>query len=129
LGPAIPSPVERRADAVDYASALARIYQRVGVRHLLAKGVVRDFLTALVRHLRVAPSALPVEILAAWRQRDPGAAAHDLATLLRGVTELRRREVSERQLLAWTQAFDRFREEHLSGKRVHPVRKLVRASQ
>src|SRR5439155_735555 len=43
LGKAVPTVQEQRADAVDYASAVARIYQRAGVRHLLAQSLCRDF--------------------------------------------------------------------------------------
>src|SRR5262249_21300613 len=75
LGPAVPRVRETRADAVAYASAVARIYQRAGVRHLLARSLAQGFLTALTRHLRLRRAALPVEILAAWRQRYPAESA------------------------------------------------------
>jgi hypothetical protein len=108
LGPAVPTPKTSKADAVDYASALARLYQRTGARRLLARTLARNFLTALTRHLRLRRNALPAEILAAWRLHDPGPSLGRLQILLRGVGELRRGEVSERQLLAWTQAFGEF---------------------
>jgi hypothetical protein len=111
LGPAVPAPRASGADAVDYASALARLYQRTGARRLLARTLVRDFLGALTRHLRLRRNALPAEILAAWRLHDPGPSTERLQTLLRGVGELRRGEVSERQLLAWAQAFGQFTRE------------------
>ncbi|HXG10425.1 MAG TPA: DUF4350 domain-containing protein [Gemmataceae bacterium] len=100
-----------RADAVDYASAVARIYQRSGARRLLARTLARGFLTALTRHLRLRRTALPAEILAAWRQRHPEASAQRLQGLLRGTLALHKGDVSERQLLAWTQAFDQFQAE------------------
>jgi hypothetical protein len=113
LGPAVATPRTGGADAVAYASAVARIYQRAGARRLLAKILVRDFLAALTRHLRLRRQALPAEVLAAWRQQHPGASAQRLQGLLRGVAALRRGEMTERQLLAWAQAFDQFRAEVL----------------
>jgi hypothetical protein len=111
LGPAVPTPRPAHADSVEYASALARLYQRAGARRLLARTLVRGFLDALTRHLRLRRNALPAEVLAAWRQHDSGPSAGRLQELLRGVGELRRPEVSERQLLAWARAFDEFQRE------------------
>jgi hypothetical protein len=116
LGPAVPAPREARADAVEYASALGRLYQRTGARRLLARTLVRNFLGVLTRHLRLRRQALPAVILAAWRQQHaPAAEARSLdpttARLqeqLRGVNELRKGEVSDHQLLTWTQRFDQF---------------------
>jgi hypothetical protein len=114
LGPAVPTPRRARADAVDYASAVARIYERAGVRHRLAKTLARDFLAALTRHLRLRRGALSVEILAAWRRRDPGESSQQLQGLLRGVEELRKRSaLSDRRLLAWAKTLDRFQREVL----------------
>jgi hypothetical protein len=107
LGPAVPTPITSSADAVDYASALARLYQRTGARRLLARTLVRDFLAMLTRHLRLRRQALPAEILAAWRLHDPSSTER-LQRLLRGVGELRRGETSERQLLTWARAFGEF---------------------
>jgi hypothetical protein len=111
LGPAVPKPRTTGADAVDYASALARLYRRTGARRLLARTLVRGFLGALTRHLRLRRNALPAEILAAWRMHDPGPSTQRLQTLLRGVGELRRGDVSERQLLVWARAFGHFTRE------------------
>jgi hypothetical protein len=108
LGPAVPTPRTSAADAVDYASALARLYRRAGARRRLARALVRSFLGALTRHLRLRKNALPAVILAAWRQHDPGPSMARLQALLRGVGELRRGEVSEQQLLSWARAFDQF---------------------
>lgn len=108
LGPPVPTPQTENADAVDYASALARLYQKTGTRRLLARTLVRSFLVELTRHLRLRRNALPAEILATWRQHDPGPSMTRLQTLLRGVGELRRGEVSERQLLAWAQVLGQF---------------------
>src|SRR5262249_10673013 len=113
LGPAVPSPPAASADAVDYASALALLYRRAGVRRLPARTLARRFLCALTRHLRLRRNALPAEILAAWRQHAPGPSAERLQQLLRGVGELRKGDVSDRQLLAWARAFDEFREKWL----------------
>jgi hypothetical protein len=116
LGPAVPTPKALRADAVDYASAVARIYQRAGARRLLARTLARDFPAALTRHLRLRRAALPAEILAAWRQRYPRESTQRLQGLLRGLAELRRGDVSDRQLLAWTRAFDQFEKEVATRK-------------
>jgi hypothetical protein len=102
-----------QTDAVDYASAVARIYERSGARRLPARALVRDFLAALTRHLRLRRNALPAEVLAAWRQRYPDESGQRLQELLRGVSELRRGDVTERRLLYWAQAFDRFQAEVL----------------
>jgi hypothetical protein len=108
LGPPVPPPRPASADAVDYASALARLYQGAGARRLLARTVVRDFLDALTRHLRLRRTALPALILAAWPRQDAGPSADRLQALLRGVADLRKGDVPERQLLQWTRAFDEF---------------------
>jgi len=93
--------------------------------HLLAQVLGRDFQMFLVGHLRLKRTALPVEILAAWRERHgqkatglgaPGqaATAHTdarFAELVRGVTELRKGNVPERRLLSLMQSFDQFRSE------------------
>jgi hypothetical protein len=115
LGPPVPTPMTDSADAVDYASALARLYQKTGTRRLLARTLVRGFLGELTRHLRLRRHAVPAEILAAWRRDDSGPSLTRLQTLLRGVGELRRGEVSERQLLAWAQAFGQFTREMQKG--------------
>jgi hypothetical protein len=107
LGPARPLPRPRRADAVDFAAALARLYQQAGTRALLARVLVRDFLGALTRHLRLRRVALPALILSAWRQQHPGPTDR-LQELLKGVAELRKGELPDRELLARAQAFDRF---------------------
>ena len=70
---------------------------------------------AEARHLRIRRSALPAEILAAWRVRQP-AEAQRVQELLRGASELRQGDVGERHLLGWTQAFDAFTREQLSTK-------------
>ncbi len=133
LGPAVPRPRPTAADGVAYASALGRLYQRAGARRLLARALVRGFLGALTRHLRLRRQALPAVILSAWRQqhgrpadpekpRDLDPATARLQTLLRGVNELRRGDVGEKQLLAWTRAFDQFREQmEEAGGAKHPA--------
>jgi hypothetical protein len=111
LGPPVPMLRTTSADAVDYASALARLYQKTGTRRLLARALARSFLRALTRNLRLRRNALPAEILSAWQQHDPGPSVTRSQSLLRGVGELRRGEVSDRQLLAWAQEFGRFTQE------------------
>jgi hypothetical protein len=111
LGPATPTPPAPQADAVDYASALARLYQKAGVRRLLGKSLTRGFLAALTRHLKLRKTALPAEILAAWQPKDDKDASKErLKRLLKGVGELRKGEVPERALLKWAQEFDDFLE-------------------
>jgi hypothetical protein len=115
LGPAVPTPRTEQTDAVDYASALARLYQRAGSRHLLARTLALGFLETLTKHLRLRRNALPAEILAAWGQYDAGPSMERLKNLLRGVAELRKGEVTERRLLQWTQAFDDFQRTVIDG--------------
>jgi hypothetical protein len=114
LGPAVPTPRPPSADAVEYASALGRIYRRAGARRLLGRTLARGFLEVLTRHMRLRRTALPAEILAAWRQHDTGPSGEQLKNLLRGVGELRKGKVSERQLLSWAKAFDSFEREAIS---------------
>ncbi len=119
LGPAVPTPRGAHADAVDYASAVARIYHRAGARRLLARALARDFLAALTRHLRLRKAALPAEVLAAWRERYPEESSRRLQGLLRGVAELRKGAVSDRQLLGWARAFDEFNRQLATGEVRH----------
>jgi hypothetical protein len=119
LGPAVPTPRGAHADAVDYASAVARIYHRAGARRLLARVLARDFLAPLTRHLRLRRTALPAEVLAAWRQRYPEESVRRLQGLLRGAAELRKGNVSDRQLLGWARAFDAFEKELTRGEVRH----------
>ncbi len=50
-------------------------------------------------------------MLSAWRLHDPGPSGERLQGLLRGVAELRRGDVTEAQLLDWSQRFDPFLKE------------------
>jgi hypothetical protein len=119
LGPPVSPPSVQQTDAVDYASALARIYQGAGVRHLLADSLTHSFVATLTRHLGLRRSAPPAEILAAWGKRREGAApaagVQQLEGLLRGAADLRKFATSDRQLLSWTRAFDRFIKDHLAA--------------
>jgi hypothetical protein len=112
LGPAVRLPEPGRADAVDYASAVARIYQKADVTRPLARNMARDFLAAVTAHLRLRRTAIPAQVLAAWKQRHGRESAERLAELLRGVGELRRaaagKEITERELLGWSRALDVF---------------------
>jgi hypothetical protein len=107
LGPAVAVPRTRQTDAVDYASALGLLYQRAGARRRLARALVRGFLGALTRHLRLRQRALPAVVLAEWRQHH-STGADQLERLLRGVNDLPRGAPTEQQLLQWTRAFDAF---------------------
>lgn len=115
LGPAVPPVQPHQADAVDYASALARIYERARLRRRMGELLARDFLTALTRHLGLRRSALPAELLAAWRRRGSPAEAEHLTRLLRAAGELRQSDLTNRQLLTWAQAFDHFIKQNLSA--------------
>lgn len=115
LGPAKATARVTSADAVDYASAAARIYQRAGARRLVARTAARSFLASLVRHLRIRRGALPAEILSAWRDRNRAQSAAQVESLLRGANELRKGDLNDRQLLAWTRAFDEFEREQLAS--------------
>jgi hypothetical protein len=116
LGPAIPLPKPGRADAVDYASAVARIYQRAGVVKPLADNLARDFVTAVAAHLRLRRNALPAQLVAAWRHRHGPESAQRLAELLGGVGKLRQaaagKEMAQRELLTWAQMLDAFLREN-----------------
>jgi len=113
LGPAVPTPPPASADAVDYASALARLYQQTRARRLLGRTLARGFLERLRHHLRLPRTALPAEVLAGWTQQHPGPTVQRLEYLLRGAGELQRGEVTEHQLLSWARAFDQFQVEVL----------------
>jgi hypothetical protein len=117
LGPAVAPRRADSADAVDYASALGRLYQGAGARRMLARTLVRDFLSALTKHLRLRRTALPAVILAAWRQQDTGPSAHRLQELLRGLAELRKPDLTDAQLLLWARAFDEFKRQMLQDQR------------
>jgi hypothetical protein len=116
LGPAVPVPRTRQTDAVDYASALGLLYQRTGARRRLARALVRGFLGALTRHLRLRQRAVPVLVLAEWRQHHT-TGGEELERLLRGVNELRRGVPTEQQLLHWMRALDGFVNTELSGRK------------
>jgi hypothetical protein len=114
LGPARPRPVPQAADAVAYASSLARIYERAGARRRLARVLAGHFIGELTRYLRLRPNALPAEILATYRRRSGAtgeAGVQRLQALLKGLAELRRGELTDQQLLAQARALDRFRAE------------------
>src|SRR5262249_24260526 len=88
-------------------------YQRAGARRLVARTAARAFLGSLARHLRLRRGALPAEMLAAWRDRHPKESTAGLESLLRGANDLRKSDLNDRQLLAWTPAFDHFEKEQL----------------
>jgi hypothetical protein len=113
LGLAVPRPAAASADAVDYASALALLYRRAGVRKLPARTLAQGFIESLTQHLHLRRNALPAEILAAWRRHLPGASGDRLQYLLRAVSELRKGDVSGRQLLSMSRAFDEFEQQWL----------------
>jgi hypothetical protein len=124
LGPAVPTPRTRQTDAVDYASALARLYQGTGARRRLARVLVQSFLDTLTRHLRLRRTAVPAVILAAWRQHDPGPSLARLQALFRGIPALRKGAATDRQLLTWARESAAFtRQMHPANGRREPAGK------
>jgi len=114
LGPATPIPVTKRTDSVDYASSVARIYEKADVRPLVAVIFCRHFQNALVLHLRLRRTARPLEILAAWRQRHGEASTRELDHLLGAAETLGNGQIpAAGQLLALAQRFDAFLDEHV----------------
>lgn len=117
LGPAVPRRGGREMDAVEYASALARIYERAGVRRLLAQTLARDFLASLTRSLRLRRSAASAEILAAWRTKRPERSVEELQELLEGITLFREGGgLTDRQLWQWSLTLERWKREVLGGR-------------
>lgn len=113
LGPPRPTPPASRTDAVDYAAAVARIYQRAGVQRLLAQHLARDFMDALTRHLHLRRNTTPAEIVKTCKQRLGAASARNLGDLLDVVSRLRdvdnpQWRFSRRELLHWSREFDAF---------------------
>jgi hypothetical protein len=121
LGPAVPMPAPRRADGVDYAHSVARIYQKSDVRPLAAGVLARHFLDTLTRHLRLRRHAEPREILAAWRQRHTKASARELDDLLRLVQDWQDGEVGTADgMVADARALDAFVADHLASRQHAP---------
>jgi hypothetical protein len=117
LGPATPIPVTKTADGVDYASSVARIYQKAEVRPLVAGILARHFFGGVTGHLRLRRSAPCVEILAEWRQRHGERSAHVLGHLLDAAEDLRNgRKVGSEQLLGLAQRFDSFLTQQVRSK-------------
>jgi hypothetical protein len=110
LGPAVPMPVVRQADGVDYASSVARIYQKADVRPLVAGILARHFLDALTVHLRLRRTAESREILAAWRTRYSKESARELGGLQDRIAA---KNQSAAALVAMAQALDAFLNNHV----------------
>jgi hypothetical protein len=111
LGPARATPLATHADAVDYASAVARIYQRTGVHRLLAQHLVRDFIAALTRLLHLRPTATPEVIHSTARHRLGSSTANVVGQLLHLATQLQdvdspKWQYSRRDLLSCARQFD-----------------------
>jgi hypothetical protein len=114
LGPAVTMPVTRRADGVDYASSVARIYEKADVRPLVAGIYARHFLTQLTVHLRLRRTALQGDILTGWRARYGDEGTRELSRLLNAADDLHKARVaSSAQLLTLAQEFDGFLKEHV----------------
>ena len=110
LGPAVPMPVTKQADAVDYASSVARIYEKADLRPLVAGSLARHFLDTVTMYLRLRRNAGPAEILATWRGRCSKASAQELEVLLGRIAAEDR---SATALVATAQALDGFLVEHV----------------
>jgi hypothetical protein len=109
LGPPVPMPVTKQADGVDYASSVARIYQKASVRPLVKAALARHFLDVLTQHLRLRRHAEPQDIVDVWRKRYEKGSAAELSSLLQRLEE---KTPSNASLLATVQAQDRFLEQH-----------------
>jgi hypothetical protein len=88
LGPAVPLRPRMQTDGVDFASSVARIYEKADARPLIAGVLARHFLDAVTAHLRLRRLAAPAEIMVAWRQRYAEKSARRLNDLLRAVEAL-----------------------------------------
>ncbi|HYV39560.1 MAG TPA: DUF4350 domain-containing protein [Gemmataceae bacterium] len=110
LGPAVAMPVTQRADGVDYASSVARIYEKADARPLAAKILARHFLDTLTQHLRLRRSADSGEILATARQLSGKMTATAELTSLLGAAQdmILGRSLPPDQLLTMSQRFDTF---------------------
>jgi hypothetical protein len=107
LGTAVPMPVTKKADAVDYASSVARIYEKADVRPLVAGILSRHFQERLTAQLRLRRSANSGEILAAWRQRHGDAKTRELGHLLDAAQAmLQGQPPTDLQLIDLAQRFD-----------------------
>jgi hypothetical protein len=117
LGPAVPMPVVKQADGVDYASSVARIYQKADVRSLVGDSLARHFLDAVTVYLRLRRNAGPTEILATWRSRYSKESAHELETMLNSIADM------DRSAAAWltaAQHLDAFLDRHVRQKAQRP---------
>jgi hypothetical protein len=109
LGPAAPMPVVQRADGVDYAASVARIYEKADARPLVAGIYALNFLDALTSHLRLRRSAGAAEIVAAWKQRYGAETSRELPQLLDAAHAVIQGENgSAKYVLALARRFDAF---------------------
>lgn len=120
LGPAKATRQISHADGVDYASAVARIYQQAGVRHRLARWLIVDFLNKLTKHLRLRRTATTAQMLAAWKKKTRADGGDALDPLLQGVSRLRQQadtdqQIPAKELLHWAREFDAFAKTHAIG--------------
>jgi hypothetical protein len=111
LGPAAPLQPRAQTDGVDFASSVARIYEKADARPLIAGVLARHFLDAVTAHLRLRRLATPQVIMAAWRQRYGQEFAQQLADLLRWAEVLGAgpdHTPAAPNLMATAKAFDAF---------------------
>jgi hypothetical protein len=113
LGSAVAPLQTDQADAVAYASAVARIYQLAGLRRLMGQMLANHIMTQLRRLLGLRPDPRADDERVAWQLLEQEPAIRELR---RGVGELRGNDVTDRQLLAWVRVWDRFRSEVPSAR-------------
>jgi hypothetical protein len=115
LGPALPLRPRAQTDGVDFASSVARIYEKADARPLIASVLARHFLDTVTAHLRLRRLASPAEIMATWRQRYPEESARHLEELLRPAEALSAHTAPPETpaLMGLAQAFDAFVQQHI----------------
>jgi hypothetical protein len=119
LGPAIPLRPRAQTDGVDFASSVARIYEKADARPLIAGVLARHFVDAVTGHLRLRRLASAPEIVAAWRQRYPEESARRLEELLGAADALVGQSVppDAARLMPLAQAFDDFVDRYMRRAR------------
>lgn len=113
LGPALPLGAKPHADAVDYASAVARIHERAGLLRQMGRHLARDFRNGITRLLHLRKNAGNEEILAIWRKRRGPQSGSELSELIQVAEEMKLDSTpgmpkNKRELLHWSKEFDRF---------------------
>jgi hypothetical protein len=108
LGPARPLLPRRQTDGVDFASSVARIYEKADARALVAGVLVRNFMDTVTAHLRLRRLAVPAEVVGVWRQRYSEESARRLDELLRAAALLEAQPPEPGALVTAARALDDF---------------------